>query len=233
MFSTILQCILLEYFFDKSIHYSIGPYPQLGAMLYMFHTFTPPFHIYFSCTRLGLNISEKYFTYVFILWFVIHNGLSSTLPTLCGFLSSAFSIKPSFHKLDLPEYVYTNTIELAIYLGLRPVKWHPNAVQTSLLTSMTQASIPTYTNNTRIYGIQRTMESEISFGSSNFDGKFISSIPQATVPRSFNYISQTSDTNQNKIEQLVSMGFERQNVLRALKKCHNDVEAAANELLIR
>ena len=99
--STILELVFFNIFFDTE-RYS-GPYPQLGAVLALFHSFTPRLHPKFFGV-LGYDFSEKSLTYGICAQVILSGGLSTIIPTLVGFMSGMMSV--TFSENELPEFVY-------------------------------------------------------------------------------------------------------------------------------
>merc|ERR1712045_455330 len=101
--------------------FGAGPYPQIGALLYLFHMFTPRIHPKFFGV-LGFNLSEKVFTYFFIFQLVFSGGSSTIIPTMCGFLAGMLSISPKtlFGRYDLtfPAFIHVACGVVGRALGL-------------------------------------------------------------------------------------------------------------------
>ena len=100
--STILELVVFNIFFDLE-RYS-GPYPQLGAVLALYHKFTPRLHPKFF-GALGYDFSEKSLIYGLCAQVILSGGLSTIVPTLVGFFSGTLSVNLS--ETELPEFVYT------------------------------------------------------------------------------------------------------------------------------
>lgn len=100
--STFLELVVFNLFFDIE-RYS-GPYPQLGAVLALYHTFTPRLHPKFYGV-LGYDFSEKSLTYGLCAQVLLSGGLSTIVPMAVGFLSGTLSVNLS--ENELPELVYS------------------------------------------------------------------------------------------------------------------------------
>mmetsp|Transcript_4603 Transcript_4603/g.8852 ORF Transcript_4603/g.8852 Transcript_4603/m.8852 type:complete len:298 (+) Transcript_4603:164-1057(+) len=100
--STIFELIVFNIFFDID-RYS-GPYPQLGAVLALYHKFTPRLHPKFFGV-LGYDFSEKSMIYGLCAQVILSGGLSTIIPTFVGFLSGLLCVNLS--ETELPEFVYT------------------------------------------------------------------------------------------------------------------------------
>jgi len=100
--STILELVFFNIFFDIE-RYS-GPYPQLGAVLALYHTFTPRLHPKFFGI-LGYDFSEKTLSYGLCAQVILSGGLSSIVPAFVGFISGMLCVNLS--ENGLPEFVYS------------------------------------------------------------------------------------------------------------------------------
>ena len=100
--STILELVFFNVFFDIE-RYS-GPYPQLGAVLAMYHKFTPRLHPKFFGV-LGYDFSEKSLIYGLCAQVILSGGLSTIVPALVGFISGSLCVNLS--QNELPAFVYT------------------------------------------------------------------------------------------------------------------------------
>ena len=100
--STILELVFFNIFFDTE-RYS-GPYPQLGAVLALYHKFTPRLHPKFFGI-LGYDFSEKSITYGLCAQVMLSGGMSTIVPTMIGFLSGMICV--NFSENQLPEFVYS------------------------------------------------------------------------------------------------------------------------------
>ena len=100
--STILELVFFNVFFDTE-RYS-GPYPQLGAVLALYHKFTPRLHPKFFGI-LGYHFSEKSITYGLCAQEMLSRGISTIVPTMIGFLSGMLCV--NFSENQLPEFVYS------------------------------------------------------------------------------------------------------------------------------
>lgn len=100
--STILELIIFNIFFDIE-RYS-GPYPQLGAMLALYHKFTPRLHPKFFGV-LGYDFSEKSLVYGLCAQVLLSGRLSSLIPAMVGFISGILCI--NWSETELPDFVYS------------------------------------------------------------------------------------------------------------------------------
>ena len=100
--STIFELVFFNVFFDVE-RYS-GPYPQLGAVLALYHRFTPRLYPQFFGI-LGINFSEKSLTYGMCAQVILFGGVGTIVPTFVGFVSGILCV--NFSENELPEVVYT------------------------------------------------------------------------------------------------------------------------------
>lgn len=96
----MLELVIFNIFFDIE-RYS-GPYPQLGAVLALYHKFTPRVHPKFFGV-LGYDFSEKSLVYGLCAQVTLFGGLSTIIPTLVGFACGTLSVNLS--QTLLPGFV--------------------------------------------------------------------------------------------------------------------------------
>eukprot|EP00574_Skeletonema_japonicum_P007420 CAMPEP_0201714692 /NCGR_PEP_ID=MMETSP0593-20130828/1061_1 /ASSEMBLY_ACC=CAM_ASM_000672 /TAXON_ID=267983 /ORGANISM="Skeletonema japonicum, Strain CCMP2506" /LENGTH=297 /DNA_ID=CAMNT_0048203991 /DNA_START=60 /DNA_END=953 /DNA_ORIENTATION=+ len=191
--STVMELLFFNIFFDIE-RYS-GPYPQLGAVLGLFHKFTPRMHPKFFGV-LGYDFSEKSITYGLCAQVILSGGFSTIIPTFFGFISGLFAVKWS--ETELPDLVYT----IAGLIG-------------KVITDDAPAVM---------------MSRSVQRGGSNRTRRAPTgtrpAAPPVQPPR------PPPPPPEEAIAQLCSMGFDREAVVRALQQTDNNVEAAANRLLM-
>lgn len=101
--STIFELVIFNIFFDVE-RYS-GPYPQLGAVLSLYHRFTPRLYPKFFGI-LGYDFSEKSLVYALCAQVIFSGGWSTFIPAFVGFVSGMLCVRACEHH-ELPEFVYT------------------------------------------------------------------------------------------------------------------------------
>jgi hypothetical protein len=197
LLSTLLELIFFNIFFDTE-RYS-GPYPQLGAVLYLYHKYTPRLHPKFFGV-LGYDFSEKSLTYGLCAQVVLSGGWSTVIPSLFGCLAGSMCVKWS--EVEMPELFYGAASAVGrVFADEAPAVMMARSVQRGAQTR------PRRRNNG---GQQRAP-----------------AVPTVVQPP-----RPPPPPSEEAIEQLTSMGFEREAVVRALQQCDNNVEAAANRLLM-
>lgn len=189
IFSTVFQVVVAQLFLEDGLHYS-GPYPILGALLWLFHIYTPRLHPHFF-GLLGFHFSEKSIQYAFGLQSVMYRGHTTLLPTCCGMLASYMACLSPWNKFDIPDAM----VSVVASIFDRFLDAPPNVM----------AFQPAPANRAVPAPLERP-------------------IPQPAF-------QQLPPPEETSIEQLTSMGFEREAVLQALQESHNHVERAANRLL--
>ena len=191
--STILELVFFNIFFDMAPRYS-GPYPQLGAVLALFHKFTPRQHPKFFGV-LGVDFSEKSLTYALCAQVMLSGGLSTVVPVVFGFISGLLCVKWS--ETELPEFVYSlgHLVGKTLFVDEAPPVMMSRAAQRG-------ANRPRRAAN---------------------GGR---PAAPAAAPR------PPPPPPEEAIAQLTGMGFAREAVVRALQRNGNNVEAAANSLLM-
>lgn len=189
--STILELLFLNIF---EIERYSGPYPQLGAVLFLYHKFTPRLHPKFFGI-LGYDFSEKSLVYGLCAQVIFFGRLSTIVPATIGFISGMISLKWS--ETELPEFMYS----IGQFLGTAFVDEAP-----AIMMSRTVQRGAERGNRPRPAGVGRP------------------AAPMAPRP--------PPPPPEEAIAQLTGMGFDRQAVIRALQQTDNNVEAAANRLLM-
>ena len=94
--STVLELIVFNIFFDVE-RYS-GPYPQLGAVLALYHRFTPRVYPKFLGI-LGYDFSEKSLVYALCAQVIFSGGWSTFVPAFVGFISGILCLRVCEHEL--------------------------------------------------------------------------------------------------------------------------------------
>jgi len=200
--STFLELVVFNLFFDIE-RYS-GPYPQLGAVLALYHTFTPRLHPKFYGV-LGYDFSEKSLTYGLCAQVLLSGGLSTIVPMAVGFLSGTLSVNLS--ENELPELVYS--------FGQSIGKSFADEVPAVMMSRTVQRGAERG---------NRPRRAPSGGGRAAAPVAGPAAAPMAPRP--------PPPPPEEAIGQLTSMGFERQAVVRALQQTDNNVEAAANRLLM-
>jgi hypothetical protein len=175
--------------YSEGFRYS-GPYPIIGALVLMFHIYTPRLHPRFF-GMFGLYFSEKSMAYAFCAQIMFYRGYSSLVPCVCGAIS-ALIMTAFASKFDMPDFL-------------------ASTVTTLLARFIDEPPAPI---------VQRLIRPPVAGAPAQ---------PHAAVVEPM--FEQLPPPSEEAIEQLTSMGFDREAVLRALQQSHNDVERAADRLL--
>mmetsp|Transcript_31111 Transcript_31111/g.29954 ORF Transcript_31111/g.29954 Transcript_31111/m.29954 type:complete len:327 (-) Transcript_31111:396-1376(-) len=213
--ATLFQFLFIITLDTTAVPYC-GPYPQIGALLLLFHIYTPRLHPKFF-SILGFDFSEKALIYAFAIQVIYSGGMSGTMfPSLAGMLAGYICIRKSILELD-------NMI--------------PNSVvsfASNYLNFLAEDS------GNQIY-MTRAVARDISRGGAARAGRdrpapeqqLPQQQPQPLVPPTPRYAQPQPPPPppEEAIEQLTMMGFERETVIIALGATDNNVEAAANRLL--
>jgi len=192
-----------------------GPYALLGALMYLFHRYTPRLHPRFFGI-LGFTFSEKSFYYLWYLQVIGYQGMSTIIASALGVLTGYIYVTTNLHEsLDLPDAIAKPLTALGSHLSEAPPR---------MIASMG-------TNNRRGaagaadviagLGLQRMMRNNNAVGQAAAAQAAAAQRP-ATPP---------APPDPAAIEQLTSMGFDRQRVMDALQATNNNVERAADRLL--
>mmetsp|Transcript_7017 Transcript_7017/g.10640 ORF Transcript_7017/g.10640 Transcript_7017/m.10640 type:complete len:291 (+) Transcript_7017:364-1236(+) len=180
--STIIQLLIFGQILDSLIY--SGPYPSIGAVVWMFHTTAPRLHPRFF-GLCGIHFSEKSMGYVFCLQIILFRGLNSVIPCSCGMVASQLfrTIPPLQKALDVPDGI----------------------------ASMVAATLQRFVEDPPVPLVPTTRQSR----------------QRAPPPP----VVAVMPPPEAAIEQLTSMGFDRDSVLHALQASQNNVERAADILL--
>jgi len=227
--STVLQLLCLFILDGRGhqdgsvMYFAPGPYPFIGALLYLYHCYTPRLHTKFIGI-LGFDFSEKFMTYVFTFLTVYSQGALSILPTLCGVAASWISIstKNLYGRWEccLPNFVYGIGTNVGRIFGL-------DSLVTSTVFMSRGSSMGLAAGGRNMGGIDRgnNRRGGAGGGIGAGAGNMAPQQPQ------FQRMPAPQPPSPEAIEQLTAMGFERDAVVRALSAADNNVEAAANRLL--
>jgi membrane associated rhomboid family serine protease len=221
LLSTMLQvlCLMILDRFsfngEYSFFFATGPYPFIGSLFYLYHAYTPRLHTKFIGI-LGFDFSDKVTKYASVFIMVWSQGLLSLIPTICGFIASMISISPKnvYGRWEcvLPKFVHSIAENIGRVFGLD-----------TLVTSSV------YINNNGNTGIRRRATNNP--GRRGGGGGLGGGAAAPPPPPQFQPMPTPQPPSAEAIEQLTSMGFERDAVVRALGATDNNVEAAANRLL--
>lgn len=200
--STFFELVFFQIFFDTE-RYS-GPYPQLGALLFLYHKYTPRMHPKFFGV-LGYDFSEKALTYGLCAQAILSGGLSTAVPAFLGAVSAHLWLHCG--DIGLPGFMYAAAESLGfLFMDESPAIMMSRSIQ----------------RGTAGGGRENRPARQAAGGGPELDGGAapVVQAPQAPPPPS-----------EEAITQLTSMGFDRVAVVRALGQTDNNVEAAANRLL--
>lgn len=78
-----------------------GPYPSLGALLYLYYKYTPRLYPRFF-GMFGFHVSEKVIPYAFLCQVILFRGMQTILPAACGVLGGWLAI---MYTMDVPDFV--------------------------------------------------------------------------------------------------------------------------------
>jgi len=205
--ATLLQLLSFKILPFNVRAYAPGPYPHLGCLLYLFHVYAPSLHPNFF-GFFGFNFSDKALTYAACLYLMLNGGLASAIPTFCGYLGGLVSDTPKLPlaKLDFSDNMYSLAANIIQYFG-----FIDRDGQSSILPG------------------RRGLVSQRNVRNNNNRQRLVP--PPGLEQPQFQPMPTPPPPDPASIEQLTSMGFEREAVIAALKNAHNNVEAAANLLL--
>jgi membrane associated rhomboid family serine protease len=101
LFAIVLEMTAMLTMEVTPIDYA-GPYPWMGASLFMYSVYTPRLHPRFV-SMLGFSFSEKSLYYFLCAYVVFYKGYSTVVPTLLGTAAAYIFVTLPF--LDLPDAV--------------------------------------------------------------------------------------------------------------------------------
>ena len=191
-----------------------GPYPTIGAMLYLFHVYAPRLHPKFFGLA-GLHFSEKSLTYGLAAQVVLLQGGwagGALRPVLGGAIAGGLyitSVLP-FGKLLLPESLFG---------------WLDSDVPQTVTARRGGGGRGAARGAGGAGGARRQRVAPNFGGAAGGGGGAAAAMAAAQQP------PPPPPPSEEAIAQLTAMGFDRQAVVRALGQTDNNVEAAANRLL--
>lgn len=183
-------------FVENGLQYS-GPYPTIGALVLLFHLYTPRLHPRFF-GLFGIHFSEKTMSYAFCAQILLNRGYSSILASACGMVAAFLTTKTMAKQtnvLDFPDF----------------------------LASIVSAVLHRFVDDppTPIVAAAAMRAPRAARGAEVPQARRAAPTPPPTP-------APPSDA---AVEQLTSMGFDREAVLRALHTSQNNVQRAADILL--
>ena len=192
LLATLLQIFVAQLLFvEKGFKYS-GPYPTMGALVFLFHIYSPRLYPRFFGI-FGIHYSEKSMTYAFAAQVILYRGSTSVIACASGMAAASLIHNVSMLKtMDVPDAVASTVSTIfGRFMDDPPMAVIPRGA----------AEMPPMMAPRRVIP------------------------PPAAAP------APPPPPPEAAIEQLTSMGFERDDVLRALRASHNNVERAADRLL--
>jgi len=195
-----------------------GPYLLVGAVLYWYKTFVPRLYPRFlSSTVLDISCSEKTFPYMWAIYILSMRGLSSILVGLIGLVASGIF----FFLLQLSKNNNSSTI---------PFIDVPDAI-VNILPWESLGSLFFLDPSPKVYAPYITRAVNIRAGGGGTgDGRPRRNRGQQGAGAGV--AMAVAPPPPEAITQLTSMGFEEQRVKEALQVSDNNVERAANLLLM-
>ena len=232
LLSTLLQLfslMVLDGLGFGVTHLAPGPYSYIGSLLCLYHFFTPRLYTKFIGI-LGMDFSEKAMTYVFTIMTVCSQGLSSLIPSICGFIAAGISINTSQRnpygkwECTLPNFVIRFGANVGKVLGFDQSITNSAFINRGSGLSVTGLGA----GGIRQQGRTGTAHTNRRNGAAGAAHPATSAVAAAMQQQQQ---PQFQPPTQEAIDQLTAMGFEREAVVRALGQTDNNVEAAANRLL--
>ena len=219
-----MELIIFNIFFDVE-RYS-GPYPQLGAVLSLYHRFTPRLYPKFFGI-LGYDFSEKSLVYALCAQVIFSGGWSTFVPAVVGFISGWLCV--GFCEHELPEFVYTMCEYSSTAIVDEGEKQFCNDRQSTYSAFGTQHHL--------LFGGRELLAPAIMMSRSVQRGAERGNNRPQRAPIGGNGGAPVAPRPppappEEAIAQLTGMGFDRQAVIRALQQSDNNVEGAANRLLM-
>ena len=200
-----VMCVGLSTMMENGYRYQ-GPYALLGGLMYLFHRFSPRLHPRFFGI-LGFTFSEKSFHYLWFFQVVGYGGTNTILAASLGIIAAYVYIVSNMHEtLDLPEALAKPLTNIGAHLSEPPPR---------ILAPTNHGG-----RGDPMAGMQRMMRN-------NPAGQAAAAAAAAAQRPA----APPAAPDPAAIEQLTSMGFERQQVVNALQATNNSVERAANLLL--
>jgi len=236
LLSTILQCFISE-LFDIQGSFAPGPYPHIGTLLYLYFRYTPKVYPKFI-GLFGFDFSEKSLTYCFAIQLLAADGWSSFTPAACGFLTGILmlsSLTPLARlEIHFPRILIRPLSIIGRFLGLEDLRASP-PVGVSLPVRGGRVERMSRLERGGNRGMrQHRLVPDHARGAESVPapvGRASNSGNNDVTRQQFQTPPPPPLPSPEAILQLTAMGFEREDVVRALQTTDNNVEAAANRLL--
>ena len=185
-----------------------GPYALLGALMYLYHRYTPRLHPRFFGI-LGFTFSEKSFYYLWFAQVVGYRGWNTVLAAAFGGITAyVFMTTHLDQTLDIPDAIAKPLTSLGAHFSEPP----PRVLSSARARGGGGGG-------DAMAGMQRLMRNPAGQAAA------------AAAAAAQRPAAPPAPPDPEAIEQLTSMGFERQSVLDALRATNNNVERAADRLL--
>ena len=233
---TFLLASMWELIIFQALHSSFsatarasGPYQLIGSLLFLYHTCTPRMFPQFI-GFLGFHFSEKAMTYTLTFQLIFSGGLNTLVPTIAGIAAAFLCVSPALpiSKWELPNVFYSVGSRLGQpFLDPQPLN-NANLTRRRLNNNGTgtrQRLIPEFNPDARFRF--DAPAAPFAFAPTPRTRPMPRPRPASVAPP----LPIAPPPPDDVVETLISMGFEREAVLRVLQQCDNNVEIAANRLL--
>lgn len=225
-----ITAIIFEWFYvttaaagmhTTGLHYQ-GPYAALGALMYLYHKYTPRLHPRFW-GMLGFTFSEKSLYYIWFIQVVGYGGWNTILASSFGFFAAHVYMSTNLHQtIDLPDVVAKPLIAIGTRISDPPPRLLATGQGGRAGRGMAPAAAAIAGND----AVQRMLRAQQEAIRQN---PHLAEMAGAAPPPQPSTTPAPPDPA--AIEQLTSMGFDRQRVMEALQLSNNNVERAADRLL--
>jgi hypothetical protein len=205
LFEWVVGHVLLG---SNDVHYT-GPYPTLGAVVWLYHIVTPRLHPNLFGI-LGFHFSEKTLGYAVAAQVMYSGGWNTLLPSISGMVVSAIMIRGWLIPFD-----YWTVPEPLAKVGI--------AISERFHEDPPIIVAPRRPGG----GVQRVVVPTHPL----FHNMPPQQPPAPLFPRTVVPPAVVPPPPEAVVEQLTAMGFDRARVLEALRQSQNNVERAADRLL--
>ncbi len=206
-----------------------GPYAHIFALLVHYIAFVPKL----SKRRiLGAEVSEKTLVYLWGSQLLFARGRESALTGLCGFAGGLLCAtdRLPFKRLELPESfkAFGRKYLSPLFASRSPeqVAADRTRLQRERLTRMGLAA-----QGLQAQGIPGANQQQQGEQLIPGNGSLFGDLARFQQQQQQQQRQQVPEPNEEQVNTLTAMGFERTRVLAALRAHNNDTERAANSLL--
>jgi len=214
LLSTALETVLL--FMFSEIKHSSGPYCFVFACFVQFSLDIPAAYRFRIC---GMNSNDKLFPYIVGLQLLFSNFPASFLAACCGVASGLIY---RLERLKLKKFQFPAVVNSLAARFFLPLLRSPQSSLQRNPVPLPGTGSHSNVSTSRLGSVNHPRVNHLDQEQliARYDGSNVSESVLASPV-----------LNEQSVQMLVNMGFPRDDAVRALTQCHNDVQLATNLLL--